>query len=86
MRVTFSFNSEFFFLLTLATKTIACCLMSADEKETLQFSTNHDAITATHVADMIIFYIIQYMKLKREILAYLLGPLISYNTVFSQWV
>ncbi len=57
--------------------------MSADQRETLQFNTDHDSITATHMADMIVVHIMQHMK----VLAYLLGSLISSNTVFgSQWV
>lgn len=51
-----------FFSLPLATKTNPCCLLSTDEKETLQFNTNHDSTTATHMADMIIVQNMQYIN------------------------
>lgn len=52
-------------------------LMSADVKD-----TKHDAITATHVANIIIFRIKHISNfIQREVFAYLLGSLISYNII-----
>ena len=75
-----------FFPLTLATRTITCCLMSADEGETLHSTPWCNNSYSCGRYDNISCFAVYgaWEDIQREVSAYLPGSLISYNTVCFQ--